>query len=307
VLPYGYTFKFIEGYEFSKIDLFTDYVNDFYFKKKNSIGPERFISKMHLNQLYGIFGRRHDLLETINIYKEDLNDYIFSRVIKTIIPINDKIIALLMHKNVNDDFIKKLNSDLDMKLSNYYYLVKANVAIASAVTSYARIHMIPFKINGDVVYSDTDSIFTTKKLDSKFIGKDLGFMKDELNGLVIKDAYFLGIKKYGYQYIDTNNNLIVRSVFSGIERDSLTFDEIIQLSQGKTLTKEIPNRFYKSLKNLSISIDSTHITISRSLDKLLINNKYIPIHLEGNPNINNNSFLNYLKRKILILLKMFSF
>jgi DNA polymerase type B, organellar and viral len=56
--------------------LFSDYVNNFYEQKKNSIGPKRFIAKMHLNQLYGIFGRRHDLLETINIYKEDLEIYI---------------------------------------------------------------------------------------------------------------------------------------------------------------------------------------------------------------------------------------
>lgn len=34
VLPHGYQFKFIEGYEFNKIDLFTDYVNHFYDKKK---------------------------------------------------------------------------------------------------------------------------------------------------------------------------------------------------------------------------------------------------------------------------------
>jgi hypothetical protein len=110
-----------------------------------------------------------------------------------------------------------------MKLNNYHSLVKANVAIASAVTSYARIHMIPFKIEGYCVYSDTDSIFTTKKLDDRFIGNDLGLMKDELNGLVIKEGYFLGIKKYGYKYINKNNNLISKSTFAGITRDSLTF------------------------------------------------------------------------------------
>jgi len=124
VQKYGY--QFIEGYEFSKVDLFSpyplgkgpkgDYVNNFYEQKKSSTGPERFIAKMHLNQLYGIFGRKHDLLETINIYKEDLEIYISSRIIKTIIPINDKITALLMHKNVKDDLIKELNSELDLEI-----------------------------------------------------------------------------------------------------------------------------------------------------------------------------------------------
>jgi DNA polymerase type B, organellar and viral len=220
VLPHGYQFKFLEGYEFSKIDLFSDYVNHFYDKKKNSVGPERFIAKMHLNQLYGIFGRKHDLLETRNIYIEDLDEFISTRVIKAIVPINDKIITLLMHKNIKDDLILELNSELDIKLSNHYSLVKANVAIASAVTSYARIHMIPFKIDGSCLYSDTDSVFTTQKLEDKFIGSELGLMKDELNGLTIKEAYFLGIKKYGYQYYDSNNQLITKSVFAGVIRDS---------------------------------------------------------------------------------------
>jgi hypothetical protein len=225
---------------------------------------------MHLNQLYGIFGRKHDLLETRNIYKEDLNKYSLTRIIKSIIPINDKIITLLMHSNIKDELVKELNSDLDIKLSNYYYLVKANVAIASAVTAYSRIHMIPFKTDGFCVYSDTDSIFRTKPLDPKFIGKELGLMKDELNGLVIKEAYFLGIKKYGYQYFDKNNNLITKTVFAGVARDSLNFEEIIKLSQGHNLVLKIPLRFYKSLKNLSITISNTFLTVSRSLDKKII-------------------------------------
>jgi hypothetical protein len=50
------------------------------------------------------------------------------------------------------------------------------------------------------------------------VGKDLGQLKDELNGGIIKKAYFLGIKKYGY--IDDKDN--IHSVFSGVERNSLS-------------------------------------------------------------------------------------
>jgi hypothetical protein len=158
------------------------------------VGPKRFLAKMHLNQLYGILGRKHDLLETRNIYIDDLDQFIGTRVLKSIIPINDKIITLLMHKNIKDDVILELNSDLDIKLTNQFYLVKANVAISSAVTAYARIHLITFKITGSCVYTDTDSVFISEKLDDKFIGSELGFMKDELPGLIIKEGYFLGIK-----------------------------------------------------------------------------------------------------------------
>jgi len=54
---------------------------------------------MHLNQLYGIFGRKHDLLETRNVYI-DLEEFICTRVIKSIITINDRVFTLLMHKNI---------------------------------------------------------------------------------------------------------------------------------------------------------------------------------------------------------------
>lgn len=112
------------------------------------MGPERFSEKLHLNQLYGIFGRKHDLLETRNIYIENLDEFVCTRVIKAIVSINDKVMALLMHKNIKVDLVLELNSELDIGLNNYYYLVKANVAIASAVTYYARIHMISFKLGG---------------------------------------------------------------------------------------------------------------------------------------------------------------
>jgi hypothetical protein len=238
---------------------------------------------MHLNQLYGIFGRKHDLLETINIYTEELEEFIATRVIKSIVPLNYKIITLLMHKNIKDDLILDLNSELDINLSNHYSLVKANVAISSAVTAYARIHMISFKTDGSCVpvrLLRTDSVFSGNNLNGNFIGSELGLMKDELNGLSIKEGYFLGIKNYGYQSLDKNNNLVTKSTFAGIEKNSLTFDEIIKLSKGEKLVKEIPVRFYKSFQTLSISIDSTHVTICRSLDKPLINNLYLPLHLE---------------------------
>jgi len=93
VLSLGYKFKFIEAYEFNKIDLFNDSVNNFYEQKRNSTGAVRFIAKMHLNALYEIFGRKHDLLETRNIYKKDLDAYTLTKVIKTIIPINEQIIT----------------------------------------------------------------------------------------------------------------------------------------------------------------------------------------------------------------------
>ena len=197
LLEYGYTFKLINGYEFTKTYLFNDYVEYFYNIKKNSKGATRFIAKMHLNQLYGIFGRKLTSIETINIYNEDIEKYLTSRIVKAVIKINEEKSCLLLHTNIDTKILKKLNTFFETDISGRFSLIKSNVAIAAAVTAYSRAHMIPFKIDHNVLYTDTDSIFTSKELDSKLIsGTSLGMMKDELSGKIIDKAYFLGIKQY---------------------------------------------------------------------------------------------------------------
>lgn len=64
VEKYGYKIKLISGYSFTRAKLFTDYINYFYDIKKNSTGSTKFIAKLHLNTLYGYFGRKQDLITT---------------------------------------------------------------------------------------------------------------------------------------------------------------------------------------------------------------------------------------------------
>ena len=74
--------------------------------------------------------------------------------------------VLLVVSNVNPETLIELNLKLNKEYNTYDQDVLATVAIASAITSYARIHMIPYKLNEGCYYSDTDSIFTSKKLDN---------------------------------------------------------------------------------------------------------------------------------------------
>lgn len=223
----GYKFKLLEGYSFTSELIFKDYVENFYEIKKNATGPKRYIAKFMLNNLYGIFGRKTEELQTINIHVDDLPKYLLTTIIKSIISIDEDNMILLIVKNLNNDIINKLNSTVTFenfelpggidKPSN------SNVAIASAVTSYARMHMITFKTNYNVIYTDTDSIFTTDKLPDELIGSELGLMKDELDGGIIEAGYFLGIKQYGFKYTD-NGQIKEKSVFAGVKRNSLTFE-----------------------------------------------------------------------------------
>jgi hypothetical protein len=232
-MEHGYKFKVLKAFEYSQSYLFNEYVDHFYNIKKNSIGPQRFIAKMHLNQLYGYFGRKLDLIETVNINANELFDYVKTRVIKSMIQIDENTITLLLYSNLNREVIASLNKSVNVNIKNDFAFVKSNVGIASAVTSYApirdRIHMIPFKLKYDILYSDTDSIFSSEPLPMELIGKELGLMKDELNGSVIEEACFIGIKQYGYWYLDRDGNKVESSVFSGVTRNTISFNEMMTL------------------------------------------------------------------------------
>nr|YP_009710784.1 DNA polymerase type B [Amanita thiersii]QFZ98733.1 DNA polymerase type B [Amanita thiersii] len=166
--------------------------------------------------------------------------------------------------------------------------------------------MMQFKNNSDIFYSDTDSIFTSKPLPSEMIGSELGLMKDELGGKLIKEAYFFDIKKYGYWYEDNNKLKVEKSVFAGLKRNSLTFAEIIEIFNGKQFIKEIPLRFYKSFKDLNIRIGSSEITIEKTNMKKLVDNQYQPLKINHlNLNLENRSFIKYLINKIKIHRKIY--
>jgi hypothetical protein len=308
VLPHGYKINLIKGYQFSKINLFKKYVEHFYLLKKNYKNPaDRLIAKMHLNQMYGIFGRKQELLETITIKNINIKNMLTKYIIKNIITINDEYSVLLVIINKNNDIIAKLNSLFETEFSsNSEYNkgpIPSNVSIAAAVTSYARIHMIKYKLKYDIFYTDTDSIFTSDKLPDFELGSDLGLMKDELKGKVISEAYFLGIKQYGYYYYDENKKK-EKSVFAGITRDSISFKEIESIFRGQVLEQTNEKRFYKSFNNLNIVIKSSKIRIKNNPSKILINNNYLPLNIyDLNHELDNRTMFEKLKNKIIKFFK----
>lgn len=133
--------------------------------KSTSEGAERFIAKLILNSLYGIFGRKQELLRTVTVRNDEVDLYLASHDVKTIINIeNDKSVLLLID-NIENSVLKDQGWELIDDTTKTKKVVKSNVAIASAITSYARIKMIPFRIHPDTIYSETDSAIMTSKLD----------------------------------------------------------------------------------------------------------------------------------------------
>lgn len=298
----GYQITPIRGLEFSKADLFSGYVKHFYDKKRNAVGVERDVAKLQLNTFYGYFGRHLISLMTSNIRMDDLEKVLLTRVVKSTTPINDEYITVLTKTNINHSMLELLNNEFKTIGTDNQY-VMSNVAIAAAVTSYARIHMIPFKIDPNTLYTDTDSYFTTKPIDPTLLGLDIGLMKDELKGQVIEEAYFLGCKQYGYYIIDSNGQRKEFSVFSGVPRNSLTFKEVKAIFEGEVITKTIPNRFYKTFTSLSITIKDTTISISNTNKKELVNNNYLPPKLNNGYHDSFKSLYNKFRNLIIKNLK----
>jgi DNA polymerase type B, organellar and viral len=248
ITKYGYKVELIKVYNFSKATIFDKYIEYFYNIKKFASGALRDISKMHLNTLYGYFGRSKTLIETKNVYTKDLNKYYGSYAIFSEIKINSDISTILMSSNLNYELINEIKEETTLDLITSFRNVKSHVGIAAAVTSYARIEMMELKmllvkLGIKLYYTDTDSFFVDKELPAYLIGKDLGQLKDELKGGWISKGYFLGVKKYGY--LDDNNK--THSIFSGVARNSLNWNEIEQIENGITIVKPSPARFFKNI------------------------------------------------------------
>ena len=95
-------------------------------------------------------------------------------------------------------------------------------------------------------------------------------------------------------------NKINSSVFSGVTRNSLSFDQIMSLYGGNKITIDSRDRFFKSMKYLHIKIKNVNISITKCSDKKIINNTYIPINIINSEN--NNRLIRLLK-KILTNIK----
>ena len=121
VINYGYKVEILKCYQFTRGNLFTNYVNHFYDKKKNSIGAERFIAKLQLNTLYGMFGRKLDMVNTIPVTKHNLWNILSKYAVKSKISINDRLDLFLTYNNLDFSIINKMRTELDYKtICNLY-------------------------------------------------------------------------------------------------------------------------------------------------------------------------------------------
>jgi hypothetical protein len=165
-LELGYIKKFVKVEQYYAKKVFDNYVDKYYELRQKNPDKKEFY-KLHLNSLYGKFGQREHLTSIINT-----DDTSFTGLIE----IEGEKYYICKGFGFKSQVTEKR---------------KYNVAVASSITSYARVKLYRTlkEINFNVVYVDTDSIFTTENLGTS---KELGKLKLECEGT------FLGFRAKCY-------------------------------------------------------------------------------------------------------------
>lgn len=236
-----------------------------------------------LNSLYGRTGLNPELSKSkVFTFKEisspKFDDFLLNNEILSQIDLSNDDVSILSYKSLLDNSSSFLSS---------------NVALASAITAYSRIHINKFKyLEGNVVYySDTDSIVLNRPLDSSLISNNLGDMKLEfkhvhLGIFLAPKVYALDVstfpkkvevsEKYPDGIIPSERVQIMK--FKGVvERFLPSFNEFIDLysSLSKTFHQ---SKFIRSLSDGTVFIKDTKYSFALSNSKrinLFVNNKFV--------------------------------
>lgn len=258
----GYKFDILWGYTFEKGYIFKDFVNKLYnfrllYSKDN---PMNYIHKIIMNSLYGRFGMDDSFKSSIIINKEDYPN--FEKV---------NYGRILDITSLDNSLLIELESDdTNTMLDNGSETHNVNVAIASAITAYARIIMSQFKNNAKLklFYTDTDSIHTNlspTKMNKLYPGiidnKSLGKLKIEH---IAEKAYYIAPKVY---YLKTIENKVIIKVKGLSKIDSLNDKDFKKLLIRNNSIIKSQDKWYKSFEDSTILIKNQLYTIQQTDNK----------------------------------------
>jgi len=240
------------------------------------------IAKLLMNSLYGKFAMKLERTE-VDIFncstdegkanfKERLD--VFGESVQEYLQIDNNFII------VRDTYADvKYDEDKDL-----YHGMDINIAIGSAITGGARVHMSIFKNNPDfnLYYSDTDSGVTDKHLPAHLIGDGLGQLKFEH---VINRAVFLAPKVYGL--VDVDGNEIIKA--KGITQDvmeGITFNDLEQLLIKNSKKEFNQDKWFKKVFEGEITVNDVIYTLKTTANKrsaIYINEEGLEIYNSTEP------------------------
>ena len=150
------------GYLFKPVNIFKKFVDDMYSLRSQypKTDPMNLIAKLMMNSLYGKFGMKTEKTQVACLRKDESSN---NEGLQTYIDRNKESIQDILE--VGDFTIIVQNG---VSMANFsqdtYHGLDVNIAVASAVTSGARVIMSKVKNNPDYVlyYTDTDSAVLMK-------------------------------------------------------------------------------------------------------------------------------------------------
>ena len=168
---------------------------------------------------------------------------------------------------------KELISFLDNnKQSDFEPVRNISIVIAMAISAYGRIHMSQFKnkVDYDLYYTDTDSIFINKPLPKNFTDDKLGSMKLEN---IFDEAIFIAPKVYGGVISNSvtkpnlNNSILVIRGLNLTEKESINYFTVKQIMKrdGKIRLKQ--DKWYRDISNSTIKVTREIFTIMKTDNK----------------------------------------
>lgn len=257
-MNYGYTFEILGGYTFARANVFSKFINSLYSMRLqySKANPLNLVAKLLLNSLYGRFGMKDSFNDIFIMNKEEYNNYIYknSDSIVDFIDLDDSIMI----------FAKDKEGDIETLINGLYESHNINVAIASAITAYARIEMSRFKNNPNFTlhYSDTDSAYISSMLpESDMSNTILGKMKLEH---ICTRGIFLAPKVY---CLVTEDGQFISRV-KGLTKDvtlSLSDFESLLIENSSILRSQ--TKWFKDLGLGSISIKDQLYTLQATSNK----------------------------------------
>ena len=263
-INFGYKFNILWGYKFERKNIFKDYVDNFYGLRLNypKSDPLNYIAKIFLNSLYGRFGMDDNFANINIIHKDYLGDF------------ENKFFDLIISKTELDEYIlveTKTSYNIEDDESTH----NVSIAVAAAITAYARIHMSQFKNNPsyNLYYSDTDSAYFDRPLPDYLVdSKVLGKMKLECT---CEKVIFLSPKVY---YLETIDGEIIYKV-KGLKHEvELTKSDFESLLYKDAFLEKHQTKWFRNISEAQINVLEQVYTLKVTENKrklIYTNNKLV--------------------------------
>lgn len=292
---FGYQFEILWGYTFEKANLFEGIIGFLYqmrlaYPKSN---PMNLVAKITMNSLYGRFGMKDGFSEFFIVDKDKYQEF-ETEIAESLVSFEELDNKFLVELKSKDTLRNTMLSSGSEKASGDD--LNTNIAIASAITAYARMEManlLKYLVDNDytIFYKDTDSVVIDRELpDSMVSSSELGKLKLEFT---LNKGIFLAPKVY---CLETDEGQLVVKVKGLGKEVELTVADFESLLYKDAKLERSQEKWFRSISDSSITIkDQLYtLTVTDNKRELVFDSKGLFVTTKPyliSTDINNNKIL----------------